>query len=70
MAVARNFEGAEREVSLLRTCGSTDLRHVASGSAYVRFWLENRKVVSQVVGKDQSLLSFYTASSTSVNHQA
>ena len=40
----------------LRACGSAELGQVASGSATQYLWLGNRKVGSQVVGKDRNQL--------------
>ena len=57
-AVARNSvgekEGAKGRVRLLQARVSVELRKVVSGSATQGLWLGDRKVGSQVVGKDQS----------------
>ena len=60
VSAARNFsegEGeAKREMHLFTARGSAELEKVASGSATQSFWLENRKVGSQVIGEDRSRL--------------
>ena len=53
---SREERRAEEKVRLLRACGSTELREVASGSATQGLWLRNGKVGSQVSGKDQTQL--------------
>ena len=45
---------AKGRVRLLRACGSTELRVVASGSATQGLWLRNGKVRLQVSGIDQN----------------
>ena len=42
-----------KQVKLLRARGSAELGKVASGSATQGFWLQDRKVGSQVIGKNQ-----------------
>ena len=48
--------GEKRRVRLLRACGSAEHREVASGSGMQGLWLGDRKVGSQVIGKDRSRL--------------
>ena len=45
--------GAERQTKLLRARGLAEIKKVASGSAMQSLWLGNKKVGSQVVGKDR-----------------
>ena len=52
----RGERRAEEQVRLLRACGSAELGKVASGSAMQGLWLGNRKMGSQVIGKDKSQL--------------
>ena len=47
----------ERGTRLLGARSSAELRQVTSGSVAQDLWLGNRKMRSQVVGKDQSRLS-------------
>ena len=58
VAAARNSVGekVERRMRRLRACSSAELGLVASGSATQSLWLGNRKVGSQVVGKDRNQL--------------
>ena len=54
----KKFSGVERRaeglVRLFRACDSAELREVASGSAMQGLWLRNKKVGSQVIGKDRT----------------
>ena len=56
----KNFSKRERrakgQVRLLRAHGLAELRKVVSGSAMQGLWLRDRKVGSQVGGKDRSRL--------------
>ena len=47
---------ATGRVRLLRARGPAELGKVASGSATLVLWLGDRKVGSQVIGKDRSRL--------------
>ena len=60
-AAARSSEGekgrGEGQVRFLRARGSAELRKIASGSATLGLWLQNKKVESQVSGEDRSRFS-------------